>query len=195
MSKQKQESTPSPMEEMLGKSLLTWVGKEMTTKPTDKALQHEGLVALYFSAHWCPPCQSFTPLLKEFYNNTKGQIEIVYISSDRTMEEFNDYYGKMPWLALPTDGDAAQIKNKLAEKFKIRGIPALIILNKKGHIVTDQAKKQVMKCYSRGSMDLIDSWKATKAVPVEEADLGKIDYYGGLWNLFVGIAKNPVSVV
>jgi len=25
------------------------------------------IVCLYFSAFWCPPCQNFTPVLKDFY--------------------------------------------------------------------------------------------------------------------------------
>ena len=25
-------------------------------------------VGIYFSAHWCPPCRGFTPVLTEFFN-------------------------------------------------------------------------------------------------------------------------------
>jgi thiol-disulfide isomerase/thioredoxin len=29
------------------------------------------LVLYYFSAHWCPPCRQFTPLLKDFYEEVR----------------------------------------------------------------------------------------------------------------------------
>jgi thiol-disulfide isomerase/thioredoxin len=34
----------------------------------DSALQETKILAYYFSAHWCPPCRLFTPLLAEFYS-------------------------------------------------------------------------------------------------------------------------------
>ena len=60
-------------------------------------------VALYFSAHWCPPCRGFTPELAKLYVShlkAKG-LEIVFVSSDHDEAGFSSYYAEMPWLALP----------------------------------------------------------------------------------------------
>jgi len=60
------------------------------------------VVGLYFSAHWCPPCRGFTPKLIEFYKKMSGKdFEVVFVSSDKDESQFNEYYGSMPWLALP----------------------------------------------------------------------------------------------
>ena len=43
------------------------------------------VVALYFSAHWCPPCRQFTPMLKQAWNQakgrlkTKGSVQVVFV--------------------------------------------------------------------------------------------------------------------
>ena len=42
-------------------------------------LKSNSLIGLYFSGHWCPPCNHFTPQLLNFYNavnKEKKQIEI-----------------------------------------------------------------------------------------------------------------------
>ena len=36
------------------------------------ALREKSLVLFYFSAHWCPPCRGFTPVLKDFYEVSGG---------------------------------------------------------------------------------------------------------------------------
>ncbi len=38
-----------------------------TTLDAESVLKDKKLVLFYFSAHWCPPCRLFTPILKDFY--------------------------------------------------------------------------------------------------------------------------------
>jgi len=63
------------------------------------------VAGLYFSAHWCPPCRGFTPELDKFYKQIKKKVgdmfEIVFVSSDRSEEEWKNYFAEMPWLAIP----------------------------------------------------------------------------------------------
>jgi nucleoredoxin len=51
------------------------------------------VVALYFSASWCPPCKTFSPRLIDFYLAAAKDngLEIVYVSSDKTVESFETY--------------------------------------------------------------------------------------------------------
>ena len=43
----------------------TVMGKDGEVK-TSEALTNKTAIALYFSAHWCPPCRGFTPQLAEW---------------------------------------------------------------------------------------------------------------------------------
>ncbi|KAJ9176381.1 hypothetical protein P3X46_011700 [Hevea brasiliensis] len=101
------------------------------------------IVGLYFSASWCGPCRHFTPNLVEVYEklSSKGDFEVVFISSDRDDESFNGYFSKMPWLAVPFSDQ--EIRKRLKELFKVRGIPSLVILDTDGKVSCDQGVKIV----------------------------------------------------
>jgi len=47
---------------------------------------------IYFSAHWCPPCRSFTPQLADAYEKCMGDknFEIIFLSSDRDENAFTE---------------------------------------------------------------------------------------------------------
>jgi len=130
------------VQQLLGAKLLKG-GEEVDTAT---AFEGKKAVALYFSAHWCPPCRGFTPQLAEWYRNSlsdKG-LEIVFVSSDRDDESFNDYYKDMPWLALPFSD--RERKASLSKKYKVQGIPTVIILNcEDGSLISSDGRSAISK--------------------------------------------------
>ena len=115
-----------------------------TTRPAETVLANKAVVALYFSAHWCPPCRQFTPVLKEFYDEVaEAGVEIVFVSSDRSAEDMANYIREShgAWPALPHGSDVGQA---LKQRFSISGIPSLVILNgKTGELVTKDGRTAV----------------------------------------------------
>ena len=55
------------MDSLSGQQLLR---KDETVVEADSILSEKKVLAFYFSAHWCPPCRLFTPVLAEFYSVT-----------------------------------------------------------------------------------------------------------------------------
>ena len=53
------------MDSLGGQQLLR---KDGAVVQADEALTDKKIIAFYFSAHWCPPCRLFTPVLAEFYS-------------------------------------------------------------------------------------------------------------------------------
>jgi nucleoredoxin len=107
-------------------------------------LQSKDVVGLYFSAHWCGPCRSFTPQLAKLYNECKEKnksFEIVFISSDRSEKDFQEYFKEMPWCAL--DFKERDLKSKLSDVFDVQGIPTLVLLTGKGEMITEQGRDAV----------------------------------------------------
>jgi nucleoredoxin len=109
-------------------------------------LKGQSVIGLYFSAHWCPPCRGFTPQLVKKYEELRAagkNLEIVFVSSDKGDKEFEEYYGEMPWLALPyAERDA---KNELSKYFGVEGIPSLVLIDTDFSIITKKGRGAVMR--------------------------------------------------
>ena len=154
----------SPMDLLLGSNLLVSVGKKESTK---SALGDASIVALYFSASWCPPCKAFTPVLSQFYKNAKSLgVEIVFVSSDRDTTSFNEYFSKMPWLAIPHE--AEHFRKQLRSDMKLSGIPTLVIIDPKtGNFISSNGRSEVMSAGSNAK-ELVCEWKAKDSLPLEK---------------------------
>ena len=100
---------------------------------------------LYFSAHWCAPCQKFTPLLVKAYEALRERgidFEVVYVSSDKSAEEFDKYFDSMPWLALPFEDRAG--KELVGDMLEIRGLPTLVLVAEDGTLISMDGVRLVL---------------------------------------------------
>ncbi|KAG1677496.1 Nucleoredoxin-like protein 2 [Nymphon striatum] len=143
--------------------------KDRSTVSADTALANKTIVALYFSAHWCPPCKRFTPILKEAYDemiDNEDSIEIIFVSSDRSADDLfkymNDLHGD--WLTISHGNEAVHldyfaqklkivptlnlfinIQLELSRKYGISGIPALVVIKNDGEstLVTANGRNDI----------------------------------------------------
>jgi len=70
-------------------------------------------------------------------------MEIVFVSSDKDDQSFKDYFGEQPWAALPYG--MRDLKNTLSKKFKVNGIPSLVILGADGNTITTEGREAVSR--------------------------------------------------
>lgn len=187
---------PTAMETLLGLGLLTNV--KGPVKKTKDLLKGKDLVLLYFSASWCPPCKAFSPILAQFYNAIAkdGKIEIVYISSDKTTDDFDKYFATMPWLSIPLVEGSAKIKNNLSQTLKIAGIPMLVVLDAKtGEFITGLAREEVTVAGGdkTKAKELVEKWNQIERVALAEANLGG-GGQGGVMGILMFFAKNPMYI-
>jgi nucleoredoxin len=140
--------TPSPWADILGQELVLRTGEIVETKSLAAPL-----LALYFSASWCPPCRKFTPELIEFYEKNRDRVDVVLMGMDQTEAGREKYFSKsqMPWLSVPFNSVTPPM---LFEKLGQSGIPALVIINSNGEIVTDNATADI----TRNPDKAVDEW-------------------------------------
>eukprot|EP00467_Chlorarachnion_reptans_P001867 CAMPEP_0114522766 /NCGR_PEP_ID=MMETSP0109-20121206/20921_1 /TAXON_ID=29199 /ORGANISM="Chlorarachnion reptans, Strain CCCM449" /LENGTH=534 /DNA_ID=CAMNT_0001704013 /DNA_START=95 /DNA_END=1702 /DNA_ORIENTATION=+ len=141
------------MDQVLGEQLLGGGIEDGTRHDVKQLLQSTKTIGLYFSASWCGPCKSFTPLLKAVYEAKKEAdegFEIIFCSRDKTQKEFDEYFGMMPWKAIPFAdakrlGDAIQTKLKV----KVERIPTLLLVDPKLGILIEKDGRGRILDYQR----------------------------------------------
>merc|ERR1712048_227402 len=68
----------------------------------------------------------------------------VLVSWDRSAEDFQGYFGKMPWLALPYEDDSR--RSVLNQEFGVQSIPTLALVDaSNGSVITTEARESLMR--------------------------------------------------
>ncbi|KAK6738591.1 hypothetical protein RB195_020604 [Necator americanus] len=131
--------------------------KDGTSANAEDVLKDK-VVGLYFSAHWCPPCRQFTPVLKDFYGELEDgeEFEIVFVSFDRSESDLKEYMEEChgDWYCIPFGSPQIQ---ELATKYSVSGIPALVIIKADGTEVTKNGRNDVQ---SKAPRAALSAWKA-----------------------------------
>jgi len=74
------------------------------------ALQNSDLLALYFAASWCPMSTPTSRALDDAFGKNgvlltpeggRKTLSVVYVSSDKTLDEYNGYIHDRNWIAIP----------------------------------------------------------------------------------------------
>lgn len=104
-------------------------------KPVAASTLKGKVVAVYFSAHWCPPCRGFTPKLVEFAKKHGSKLGVVFVSRDNSKSEMVGYMkeARMPWPATPHRSASGEA---LEAKHGVNGIPTLLVFGKDGQLIT-----------------------------------------------------------
>merc|ERR1711978_503011 len=116
------------MDSLKGATLIKADGSKVEA---EKALENKDLVLYYFYAHWCPPCRQFTPMLSDFYGEVSDELEIVFVSSDRSADDMVSYMKEShgDWFGVEHNSGLA---NDLKQKYGVQGIPMLVVVKKDG---------------------------------------------------------------
>jgi hypothetical protein len=73
----------------------------------------------------------------------EGQFEIIWISRCRDYESFGQYFTHMNWLAMQPEDAMGVRGQQLATKYKVKGIPSLVLLDEVGSIITLDARNKI----------------------------------------------------
>lgn len=147
------------LEQVIGTELVDADGKLVETSSLKGKV-----IGLYFSASWCGPCRAFTPELVKLRDKNDDDFEVVLVGADRSAEDQLNYMEEyeMPWPAIPF---GSPLRQQLGKKFGITGIPALVIIDDKGNLITKNGRAQAAGDFE----EALERWQKA-AGPAESDD-------------------------
>ena len=141
--------------------------------PADADALKGKVVALYFSAHWCPPCRGrsgSSPQPLEWPPD--NHFEVIFVSSDDSAAEQAQYMKEMhgDWLRVPFGDACSTLKQKYGcfgrkehprwpSATRRNGIPALVVIGPDGSELEFDGTSAISKA------GVPDSWYAKFAWP------------------------------
>lgn len=121
----------------LGDETDLWCPSQNTSAKASEVIGDK-VVVFYFSADWCPPCRRFTRELMKFYERLKSKpdvedFEVVFISMDKRLKEYQKYAGRMPWWSMPFEAESLAMLRNI---YGMTGIPCLVVVDKNGRVIS-----------------------------------------------------------
>lgn len=90
------------------------------------------VVILNFWATWCPPCKAEMPSLNRLYSDLKPRgLEVVAISSDRSVNDLRDFLAKNRFDFLILFDE----KKAVTKQYKVFSMPTTLLINRQGVVV------------------------------------------------------------
>ena len=130
------------MESFIGSTFTRGIS---STKVSIEQVLQADVVLLLFSGKWCPPCNGFAPVIKNFYNNVnkgcigdKKRVEIVFISCDNSIEEYKSHASEFPYACISFDDPKIV---DLQDALEIENIPVVTLLRKDGTIAKENIRQ------------------------------------------------------
>ncbi|XP_073947856.1 nucleoredoxin-like [Choristoneura fumiferana] len=135
---------PPPLHEVLRGVSLQGAGEQAYEDLADTVR------VFYFAAHWCPPCRAFAPGLCAALSAVRKRrskyagTHLILVSSDRSEQSFTRTVQSVASVgALAVPWEAAEARAALPAALGVAGIPALVITDAAGKVLTANGRQHL----------------------------------------------------
>mmetsp|Transcript_25021 Transcript_25021/g.34844 ORF Transcript_25021/g.34844 Transcript_25021/m.34844 type:complete len:193 (+) Transcript_25021:138-716(+) len=120
---------------------LTTSLRDQYGNPMDASELKGKIIGLYFSAGWCGPCRSFSPVLSKFHEENMDDFRVVFVSMDRDEKSMLEYAKGKGFLRIEY---RSRHRQDLIKEMSVNSIPTLVIVDAEGQVVTSSGRAAII---------------------------------------------------